>query len=116
MQSISVPELALWRNANYPHTLIDVRRKLRREEDGVEIADGQWFDPALWLEWKDKVAATDPVVIYCAQGHEISQGLSAALRAMGIDSRYLLGGLEAWRSAGHRVEPIKSYEQLASTV
>ena len=41
MQSISVPELALWRNANYPHTLIDVRRKLRREEDGVEIADGQ---------------------------------------------------------------------------
>ena len=37
MQSISVPELALWRNAEFPHTLIDVRRKLRRNEDGVAL-------------------------------------------------------------------------------
>jgi len=39
-------------------TLIDVCRKLRRKENGVAIANDQWFDPALWLEWKDKVAAT----------------------------------------------------------
>lgn len=107
MQSISVPELALWRNAAFPHTLIDVRRKLRRKEDGVAIANGQWHDPALWLEWKDQVATTQPVVIYCAQGHEISQGLAAALRAMGIDARYLLGGIEAWRNSGESVEPIE---------
>ncbi|WP_302478840.1 hypothetical protein [Achromobacter aegrifaciens] len=41
MQSISVPELALWRSAKFPHTLIDVRRKLKRKEDGVAIANGQ---------------------------------------------------------------------------
>lgn len=115
MQSISVPELALWRNAEFPHTLIDVRRKLRRKEDGVAIANGQWLDPALWLEWKDSVPATQPVIIYCAHGHELSQGLAATLRAMGIDARYLLGGIEAWRSAGQSVELLKSPEQPAST-
>jgi len=107
MQSISVPELMLWRNAGFPHTLIDVRRKLRLKEDGVAIANSQWLDPALWLEWKDTVPAAQPAIIYCAHGHELSQGLSAALRAMGIDARYLLGGIEAWRSVGQSVEPIK---------
>ncbi|MFY2006999.1 hypothetical protein ACOTCS_24545 [Achromobacter xylosoxidans] len=47
MQSISVSELVLWRNAEFPHTLIDVRRKLRREEDGAAITNSQWLDPAL---------------------------------------------------------------------
>lgn len=107
MQSISVPELALWRNAEFPHTLIDVRRRLKREEDGAAIANSQWLDPALWLEWKDTVPATQPVIIYCAHGHELSQGLAAALQAMGIDARYLLGGIEAWRTAGHSVETIQ---------
>lgn len=113
MQSISVPELALWRSAKFPHTLIDVRRKLKRKEDGVAIADGQWLDPALWLEWKDTVPATQPVIIYCAHGHELSQGLAATLRAMGIDARYLLGGIEAWRSTGQSVESIKVHDQPA---
>lgn len=107
MQSISIPELALWRDAEFPHGLIDVRREGRRKEEGVEIADSEWLDPALWLEWKDAIPTTRPVVLYCAHGHELSQGLSAALRAMGIDARYLLGGIAAWRAAGQRVEPIR---------
>jgi len=113
MQSISVPELALWRSAKFPHTLIDVRRKLKRKEDGVAIANGQWLDPALWLEWKDTVPATHPVIIYCAHGHELSQGLAATLRAMGIDARYLLGGIEAWRATGQSVESINVHDQRA---
>ncbi len=107
MQSISVAELALWRDAGFPHALIDVRRKARRKEDGVAIAHSLWLDPALWLEWKDTVPAAQPAIFYCAQGHELSQGLAATLRAMGIDARYLLGGIEAWRSAGRGVVVIK---------
>ncbi len=107
MQSLSIPELVLWRDAGFPHTLIDVRRKLKRKDDGVAIAGSQWLDPAMWLEWKDTIPATQPVVIYCAHGHELSQGLSATLRAMGVDARYLLGGIEAWRAAGQGVKAIK---------
>lgn len=106
MQTLSVPELALWRTSLFPHLLIDVRRKSRRDEDGVAIAGGQWRDPALWLDWKDTIPTTQPVIVYCAQGHEISQGLAAALRAMGIDARHLVGGIEGWRSGGQRVESI----------
>ncbi|MGV2866570.1 rhodanese-like domain-containing protein [Achromobacter sp. ESBL13] len=115
MQSISIPELALWRNAGFPHTLIDVRRRPRRNADGVAIPDGQWLDPALWLDWKDTIASTQAVVIYCAEGHELSQGLAATLRAMGIDARYLLGGIQAWRAAGQRVESIEFHDQHASS-
>jgi rhodanese-related sulfurtransferase len=81
MPSISIPEFVLWRDAGFPHALIDVRRKRKRNEDGVAIADSQWLDPAMWLEWKDTVPATQPVIVYCAYGHELSQGSSAALRA-----------------------------------
>jgi len=48
----------------------------------------------------DTPAPPGPVVVYCAYGHEISQGLVAALRAMGADARQLEGGIAAWREAG----------------
>ncbi len=100
MQNMSVAELALWRDANFAHTLLDVRRAAKRAQDGAQIAGGQWLDPALWLDWKDQVPQDKPVVLYCAFGHEISQGLAATLRAMGADARYLVGGFAAWQEAG----------------
>ena len=106
MSHLTVAELALWQGAQFPFTLIDVRRAQKRAAEGDEIAGGRWFDPAAWLDWKDAVAAgAQPVVVYCAHGHEISQGLTAALRAMGADARHLDGGIEAWRAAGRPVVP-----------
>jgi thiosulfate sulfurtransferase len=104
MNTLTIAELALWQSAHFSFTLLDVRRARKRHAEGDEIAGGRWLDPALWLDWKDEFeAAPQPVVIYCAQGHEISQGLTAALRAMGADARHLDGGIEAWRGAGHAV-------------
>ncbi|HEX6017296.1 MAG TPA: rhodanese-like domain-containing protein, partial [Burkholderiaceae bacterium] len=80
-------------------TLIDVRRAEKRCADGDEIAGTQWRDPARWLDWKDEISASLPAVVYCAFGHEISQGLTAALRALGVDARHLEGGIAAWRAA-----------------
>jgi len=100
MSAITVPELALWQRAGLAHTLLDVRRAEKRAADGDEITGGAWLDPARWLDWKDGVACDRPVVLYCAHGHEISQGLSAALRAMGLDARHLIGGIDSWRRAG----------------
>jgi thiosulfate sulfurtransferase len=107
MNSITIAELALWQSARSPFTLLDVRRAQKRRAEGDEIFGSRWLDPALWLDWKDEFAAApQPVVLYCAHGHEISQGLTAALRAMGADARHLEGGIEAWRNAGHAVAPI----------
>lgn len=107
MNQITPAELALWQRSGFAHTLIDVRRAAKRNSEGDQIAGGPWLDPALWLDWKDRFQnAPSPVVVYCAYGHEISQGLTAALRAMGADARQLEGGIEAWRKAGLTVEPL----------
>jgi thiosulfate sulfurtransferase len=105
MSHLTVAELALWQRGGLPFTLLDVRRAAKRRAESDQIAGGQWLDPALWLDWKDRFEhAPTPVVVYCAHGHEISQGLVAALRAMGADARHLEGGIEAWRAAGQPVE------------
>ena len=108
MGHITPAELALWQRGGLAHTLIDVRRLAARQADGTEIAGGRWQDPALWLDWKDAVPSDGLVVLYCAHGHELSQGLAAALRAMGVDARYLAGGIAAWKAAGAAVVALSS--------
>ncbi|MDP1532343.1 MAG: rhodanese-like domain-containing protein [Rubrivivax sp.] len=109
MSSITIAELALWQRGKFEFTLLDVRRAKVRQADDADILDGRWLDPALWLDWKDGIKAGAPVVVYCAHGHEISQGLTAALRAMGVDARHLEGGYSAWRAAG---EPVRAHAGL----
>jgi len=106
MSHITVPELALWQRGPMPFTLLDVRRAEKRAAEGDEIAGGQWHDPARWLDWKDEIPSARPAVVYCAFGHEISQGLTAALRALGVDARHLEGGISAWRDQGLPLQPI----------
>ena len=105
MTMITVGELALWQRAGFAHTLLDVRRAEKRSAEGDQIDGTAWLDPARWLDWKDAVARDRPVVLYCAHGHEISQGLTAALRAMGLDARHLADGIEGWRQAGQATQP-----------
>ena len=107
MNSITVPELAMWQHGGLHFQLLDVRRAQARAADASEIPGGRWLDPALWLDWKDGIGADEPVVVYCAHGHEISQGLTAALRAMGIDARHLDGGISAWKAAGQPVQAVE---------
>jgi thiosulfate sulfurtransferase len=38
--------------------------------------------------------------LYCVHGREISQGLTTALQVMGLNARFLEGGLAAWQAAG----------------
>lgn len=109
MSIITVDELALWRRAGFAFKLLDVRRAQARAADGHDIEGGVWLDPAAWLDWKDQVEHLAPrgapVVVYCAHGHEISQGLTAALRAMAIDARHLAGGISAWKQAAQPTVP-----------
>lgn len=105
MKSISVEELALKLEQGIPLRLLDVRRAKAKIESGVQIAGAQWKDPALWLDWKDDITHDLPIVVYCAHGHEISQGLTATLNAMGADARHLEGGISGWIAHGKATAP-----------
>lgn len=104
--AITPTELAQWQAQGQPLTLLDVRRNAARQQDGSQIEAGQWHDPAKWLDWKDQIPANTPVVVYCAHGHEISRGLTTVLRVMGLNARYLDGGIAAWQAAGLPTQPL----------
>lgn len=110
MPAISVDALSSDLKEPSQPVLIDVRRQGARQAEGMTVANALWRDPALWLDWKDEVAAmSGSVVFFCVHGHEISQGLTAALCAMGQDAKYLEGGFAQWRKAGLPVTPITHF-------
>jgi thiosulfate sulfurtransferase len=100
MSHITSNELALWQAQGFDFELLDVRRAGVRAEHGAQIAGAHWHDPAAWLDWKDGIGTERPVVLYCAKGHEIGQGLTTALRVLGADARYLVGGMQGWLQQG----------------
>jgi thiosulfate sulfurtransferase len=106
MSHITAQELALWQAQAFKFQLLDVRRAGIRQQQGVQIAGALWHDPAAWLDWKDSIGAQTPVVVYCAKGHEIGQGLTATLRALGVDARYLVDGIQGWQEQGRPLVPL----------
>ncbi len=108
MKSISAQDLATLQTQGKAIRLLDVRRAQVLQNSGVRIANAEWKDPALWLDWKDQVPTDLPVVLYCAHGHEIGQGLTAALSAMGLDACYVVGGMTAWQEQGLPVQALAS--------
>ena len=106
MAHITPKELALWQAQAFDFELLDVRRAGVRSEHGGEIAGAHWHDPATWLDWKDGIGRQRPVVLYCAKGHEISQGLTATLCALGVDARYLELGIQGWLQEGRPTVPL----------
>ncbi len=99
-------ELQQWLQERRSIELLDLRRAAARAAEPRGIAGARWLDPALWLDWKDNTAQDRPVVVYCAHGREISQGLATALKVMGRDVHYLEGGLAAWQAAGLATETL----------
>ena len=51
-------------------------------------------------QWLDGLPAAKPVVVYCADGGEISQAAAAALGEAGISGTYLEGGIAGWQKRG----------------
>jgi thiosulfate sulfurtransferase len=108
MAHISVVNLATELQGPGPVVLLDVRREQARASAGLEIPGSTWRNPAHWLDWKDEFLQTPRVLVYCAHGHEISQGLTATLLAMGVNAVSLDGGFAAWQDAGRPVQPVPS--------
>lgn len=106
MSRISICELAQWQAAGQLFSLVDVRRATVRLADAAQIPAAQWRDPEALFSWKEQIPRDRPVILYCAQGHEISQGCAATLQAMGLDARYLIDGFAGWRSAGQPTQDL----------
>lgn len=104
MNRISICELAEWQTAGRAFSLLDVRRAEVRLADAAQIPEAQWLDPHALLSWKDQIPRDRPVILYCAKGHEISQGIAATLAVMGLDARYLIDGFAGWQGAGRPIQ------------
>lgn len=115
MLSITAADLSQQLKQGTPLRLLDVRREKAVLDSGVQIAGAQWKNPALWLDWKDEIAHDIPIVVYCAHGHEISQGLTATLNAMGADARHLDGGISEWIAQGNAVQPAEAQAKGAAS-
>jgi len=76
--------------------VFDVRRSAAFDADERMVAGAQRRVPGEVAAWGRELPAGRSVVVYCAHGHEVSQEAAAALRATGIDARYLEGGIGAW--------------------
>ncbi len=76
--------------------LVDVRRATLSPDDRL-IVGAQHPVPDEVGRWQDELAGC-PVVVYCADGREVSPDVATALRAAGIKAAHLEGGLAGWNA------------------
>jgi rhodanese-related sulfurtransferase len=100
MTTLTIAGLQALQASATPFELIDVRRAVARRQQGGDIPGGRWLDPETVLAWKDDLPLGARRIVYCAHGHEISQGIAAMLRAMGHEVQHLEGGYTAWQASG----------------
>lgn len=88
----------------FPPTIVDVRRREAFERDPVRIPLALRLLPEDVERWAPALERWRSVVVYCVHGREVSQNAAAALRAHGLDARFLEGGIEHWREDGGALE------------
>ncbi|KQN98356.1 superoxide dismutase [Pseudomonas aeruginosa] len=84
--------------------IVDVRRAANYAQSADRIAGAVWRDPVALEAWSRELDSTRPVLVYCVHGHEVSRAAALALRARGLDARFIAGGIEACRAAGIALE------------
>lgn len=77
--------------------LIDVRKAEAFSADDRLIVGASHRPPQDVARWQGELPAGRPVVAYCVHGHEVSQGVAAALRKAGMAASYLEGGIAGWK-------------------
>lgn len=80
--------------------IVDVRRRPAYDADDRVLPAAIWRDLKAVDAWRAELPAGVPVVVYCVHGHQVSQVTASRLHLAGVTTRYLEGGIEAWRAAG----------------
>ena len=80
--------------------VVDVRRPADFASADALIVSAFHRDPDQVQQWRRELPGRGHVVVHCVHGHQVSQGVAAALRAAGIDASYLQGGIADWIDNG----------------
>jgi rhodanese-related sulfurtransferase len=80
--------------------VVDVRRPADFASAGELIVSAFHRDPDQVEQWRGELSNRGRVVVHCVHGHQVSQGVAAALRTAGIDASYLQGGIADWIDNG----------------
>jgi Fe-Mn family superoxide dismutase len=100
LPSMSVEELAAQLASGERVQVLDARPRHHISRT-VDLMDGAiWRDPDRVESWAGELSPDRPVVVYCAYGFHVGCNVTRALRARGLDARYVRGGLSAWYARG----------------
>jgi Fe-Mn family superoxide dismutase len=80
--------------------VFDVRRAGVFEKAQTIIPGARWCDPADVPTWAAELPADRELLVYCVYGHEVGRVTALRLQAAGLRARYLIGGIDAWQTAG----------------
>lgn len=98
--SLTADELARLLAGTDPPVVLDVRRRADRGATPEMVPSAVWHDPEAVREWAPALK-NGHVVIHCVRGGSVSRSVLATLAEHGIHAKFLAGGLEAWKAAGH---------------
>ena len=101
MESSIAP--ADFRSIRHRALVLDVRRKADYDASAEIVPDAFWKDPEQIRRWIGALPKTHDIVVYCVRGGALSQDIAARLRDEGIKARYIVGGLEGYKTAGGKV-------------
>lgn len=80
--------------------LIDVRRAAVFDAAPTMLPGAVWRDPARARQWAAELPPARAVLVYCVYGHEVGRVTALRLRSVGVNARFLSGGIDAWERAG----------------
>ena len=92
----SATSLCEWLGGPAAPILIDVRRTPTFDADPWMIVGAIRRPPQAIVQWGADLPNGRAIVVYCAHGLEIGRDTAASLRGMGLDARFLEGGITEW--------------------
>jgi rhodanese-related sulfurtransferase len=98
--SISPAELYAKLGTALAPVVVDVRRPADFAKADALVVSAFHCVPDEVGQWGKGLPPGRRVVVYCVHGHQVSQGVAAALRAAGVDATYLDGGVAGWIEQG----------------
>ncbi|WP_417911286.1 rhodanese-like domain-containing protein [Candidatus Electronema sp. PJ] len=87
--------------------ILDVRRKQDYEADPCLIPGAEWHDPEELEQWGTEIPAGSRAVVYCLKGGALSKMVTEFLQDRDVETCYLEGGINAWKTTvlGQSLDP-----------
>ena len=101
---MNIEELKDAMKKNKKFTLLDVRRREDFHASPKKIPGARWEDPEKADTWISSYAKDRPAVVYCVKGGGVSQSVAEKMAQIGIETRFLKGGIRDWAENGLPVE------------